>query len=216
MAERAGTTMTSEELEVQITRFYRIRKTVMEMLRDRDYEVAEFEVAMTKEEFREKYGEEPKREHLVIRKTKRSNAAEHIFVFFPDEAKVALKTIKTYHARLMAENVQRAILVVQQDITPSARQLISEMSSKYHLEVFRESELLVNVKEHALVPAHEILSPEEKKALLERYTVKETQLPRMQESDPVARYYGLKRGHVVKIIRPSETGGRYVTYRLVV
>ncbi len=50
---------------------------------------------------------------------------------------MALKTIKTYHARLMAESVQRAILVVQQDITPSARQLISEMSSKYHLEVFR-------------------------------------------------------------------------------
>jgi hypothetical protein len=81
MAELAGTTMTSEELEVQITRFYRIRKTVMEMLRDRDYEVAEFEVAMTKEEFREKYGEEPKREHLVIRKAKRSNAAEHVSKF---------------------------------------------------------------------------------------------------------------------------------------
>ena len=41
-------------------------------------------------------------------------------------------------------------------------------------------------------------------------------LPYMQEDDPVARYYGLKRGDVVKIFRTDDTGEEKLFYRLVV
>lgn len=42
------------------------------------------------------------------------------------------------------------------------------MANQYKLEEFSESDLLVNITHHTLVPKHEILSIEQKKALLER------------------------------------------------
>ncbi|XP_042504457.1 DNA-directed RNA polymerases II and IV subunit 5A isoform X2 [Macadamia integrifolia] len=184
--------------EEETTRLYRIRRTVMQMLKDRGYLVGDFEINMTKAQFIDKFGESVKREDLVINKTKRIDTSDQIYVFFPEEQKVGVKTMKTYTNRMKSENVFRAILVVQQNLTPFAKTCVSEVSSKFHLEIFQ------------------VLTNEEKKTLLERYTLKETQLPRIQITDPIARYYGLKRGQVVKIIRPSETAGRYVTYRYVV
>ncbi|KAJ8436596.1 hypothetical protein Cgig2_031537 [Carnegiea gigantea] len=213
---------TSDE---EITRLYRIQRTLMQMLNDRGYIVADHELNMTKQRFISKYGEHLKRDTLSIQKAKRNDSSDQarhgllidcVYVFFPEEAKVGVKTIKNYTNIMKSENVPRAILVVQQNLTPFAKTCISEISSKFHLEVFQEAELLVNIKEHVLIPEHQCLTDEEKKTLLQRYTLKETQLPRIQMNDPIARYYGLKRGHVVKIIRPSETAGRYVTYRYVV
>jgi len=112
------------------------------------------------------------------------------------------------------ESVSNAILVLRVDITPYARQAVQEMSDAFRIEHFKEAELLVDITEHILVPEHVVLSVNEKQELLKRYRLKETQLPRIQPNDPVARYYGMKRGQVVKIIRPSETAGRYVTYRI--
>ena len=129
--------------------------------------------------------------------------------------KVGVKPIRTYCERMKEESVKRAILVTRDNLTPFAKQAVAEMrQQKYNIEYFREAELLVDITEHVLVPQHVVMTEDEKKTLLTRYKLRPEQLPRIQETDPVARYYGLHRGQVVKIVRPSETAGRYVTYRI--
>lgn len=207
--------------ELEIYRLWRIRKTVMQLCHDRGYLVTQEELDQTLDQFTQQYGDKPSerrpaRSELTVLVAHNDDPTDQMFVFFPEEPKVGIKTIKTYCHRMQEENISRAIIVVQQGMTPSAKQSLVDMAPKYILEHFLEAELLVNITEHALVPEHVVMTPEEKKELLQRYKLKESQLPRIQEGDPVARYFGLRRGQVVKIIRPSETAGRYITYRLVV
>ncbi|KAI8773152.1 DNA-directed RNA polymerases I II and III subunit RPABC1 [Biomphalaria glabrata] len=202
-------------------KLWRIRKTVMQLCHDRGYLVTQEELDQTLDGFKAQFGDKPSerkpsRSDLIVLVAHNDDPTDQMFVFFPDESKVGIKTIKTYCQRMQEENIMRAIIVVQQGMTPSAKQALVEMAPKYILEQFIESELLINITEHMLVPEHKVMTPEEKVELLNRYKLKESQLPRIQQGDPVARYFGLKRGQVVKIIRPSETAGRYVSYRLVV
>ena len=64
------------------------------------------------------------------------------------------------------------------------------------------------------VPKHILMTESEKKELLKRYRIKECQLPKIKKGDPIAKLMGLKSGDVVKIIRVSETAGKYITYRV--
>lgn len=193
----------------------------MQLCHDRGYLVTQDELDQTLDEFKGQFGDKPSerkpaRSDLIVLVAHNDDPTDQMFVFFPEDEKVGIKTIKTYCERMQQENITRAIIVVQVGMTPSAKQALVDMAPKYILEQFLESELLINITEHMLVPEHVVMTAEEKQELLERYKLKESQLPRIQQGDPVARYFGLKRGQVVKIIRPSETAGRYVSYRLCV
>jgi DNA-directed RNA polymerase I, II, and III subunit RPABC1 len=204
-------------LSAESSKMFRVRKTCLKLLNKRGYIVDEEAINMTTEDFRNKFGESPSRENLTVLVEKTDDPSDQLFVFFPEDEKVGVKPIKTYCQRMKEENVLRAIIVVKVNLTPFAKAAVKEMSLRgYRVEYFRDSELLVDITEHKLVPEHIVLTNQQKLELLERYRLKPSQLPRIQLTDPIARYYGLKHQQVVKIIRPSETAGRYVTYRICV
>lgn len=58
-----------------------------------------------------------------------------MFVFYPNEDKVGVKTIKTFAERMKSEGVGRALMVVQANLTPFAKQCLTEMQPKYNIEV---------------------------------------------------------------------------------
>jgi DNA-directed RNA polymerases I, II, and III subunit RPABC1 len=135
-----------------------------------------------------------------------------IRVEFNDSDKPNSKDAKKFALSFDAANYQSGILICLNPPAPAAFKIIGAIAPKT-LEFFLETDLVINITKHELVPQHILLSKEEKQQLLERYRLKENQLPRIQQGDPVAKYMGLKRGQVVKIIRRSTTAGRYASYR---
>ena len=201
-------------LNPSAARLFRVYRTMANLLDKRGYMVPKNIREITPSDFKGRFGEHPNRESLTILVEKADDESNQLFVFFPEDEKVGVKPIKVYTDRMRAEGVSNAIMVLKVDITPFAKQAVQEMSDSFRIEHFKESELLVDITKHQLVPEHLVLTANEKSELLKRYRLKDTQLPRIQPNDPIARYYGMKRGQVVKIIRPSETAGRYVTYRI--
>lgn len=55
----------------------------------------------------------PARSDLIVLVAHNDDPTDQMFVFFPDEPKIGIKTIKTYCTRMQDENIHRAIVVVQ-------------------------------------------------------------------------------------------------------
>lgn len=136
-----------------------------------------------------------------------------LWVEFCEEANVGVKTMDALCLHVLEKNFSTAIFVYQSNLTPGAARRIPSVAPAT-IDCFQEADLVVNITHHVLVPRHITLSAPEKKELLQRYRLKESQLPRIQREDPMARYLGLKRGQVVKIIRLSVTSGKYASYRI--
>ncbi len=73
-----------------------------------------------------------------------------------------------------------------------------------------------DIRQHVLVPKHEILPKEKAREVLERYKISPHQLPLITSFDPVAKTIGAKPGDILKITRNSPTAGRAIVYRYVI
>lgn len=105
-------------------------------------------------------------------------------------------------------------IVIVKSINNKTRQMIVNIYP--NTEVFLEKELMINIIEHVYIPKHEILSDDEGILIIDSYNTRKRDMPKIFNTDPVARYYNMQPGQICRILRASETSGFVPFYRLVI
>ena len=192
--------------------YFRVRKTTMEMLEDRGYEVSSEDKNMNYEDFTNRL-EENAIQLVAIHRTNPIKMAYVTFILdsksFSKKDLVALKVLidEKYPTNEMT------VIIVQDKQTPQiAKELLNDEYKLY--EIFSMKNLMFNITHHEIVPKHILLTHEEVDLILKQYQTTRAQLPKLLTTDPVAKYYGMKAGDVCKIIRQSPMTGESYYYRI--
>lgn len=176
---------------------YIVRGNVIDMLRDRGYEMDD---NPNKEEF-----------SVMYRNNEYDILNDKVLVYFIKDSKnVSKKDLETIVSK--GVNYDKIIIISKEKCTPSVeKELMSQQYS--HVELFIYQNLLMNISKHIYQPKFRVLSNEEVEEFLKSNKLKKTELPIIKKSDPIARYYGLRGGQVIKIIRQSPSAGEGIFYR---
>lgn len=219
-----------------LIQLFRVYNTIIEMLEDRQYD-NEFLEKMYKnktfDEFKSMY-----KENLIdiqcSHKTEKKKISVHFLhltnKFKKEEFQYILDELKQQIIDFNYETTFHLLIISKLKLSVTMKKLFNDFkinsdekfTNYIHVQYFNFDELLFNITKHSLVPKHTVLSNEEKKKLLDNYSITPTQIakiiitPTVKEKyvDPVAKYLGMLPGDVCKITRRSETGGESISYRI--
>ncbi|KHN15236.1 DNA-directed RNA polymerases I, II, and III subunit RPABC1 [Glycine soja] len=183
------------------------------MLQDRGYDVIQHaNLSPSLTEFCSRFDQNPNPQTLGFCVPHLSNTVQVVFVG-PKEIRKG--TVNEICSQIVDKgSLKWLILVVQSKMTSFAKKDLENFPFK--VETIKIDDLLVNITKHVLQPKYEILTDEEKQALLTKHNLDEKQLPHMLKTDTIARYYGLEKGQVVKITHSGPVVNFDVSDRCVV
>lgn len=92
---------------------------------------------------------------------------------------------------------------------------IADHVSRHHTQIFKENSLLMDILSFRDQPAFELLSPVEMEKVKAEYNVTDYTIEKLMRADPIAKYFALKKGDIIRIIRASPTSGEAIAYRIV-
>lgn len=117
---------------------------------------------------------------------------------------------------LKEERMTSAYLIADAELSTEARKILQEAKAIYRIVHFTYDELMFNVTKHKRVPKHELLSVTEADEWLQATKLKRSQLPRILESDPQAKYHDAVHGELMRVTNPSVTVGQFPRHLVVV
>lgn len=143
---------------------------------------------------------------------------------------ISIEEIRKYEAiindlRIKEEQgdktLNESILIVDHPISSTANNHINnDINLKVKNQIFQDSDICYNPTHHILVPIHIKLTEEQKSEKLRELMVDVNKLPIMLNTDPIARYYGWTTGDLIKIVRidtsVSILAPTSINYRIIV
>ena len=200
--------------KVLLPKLYRVWKTLNKMMEDRGYIIEENYSQISYQDWLLKNNNKSTLNGIFYKKV--GENIVRLYFEYLEGLKLIANDIGSFFSKMKDAKADSGIIVISGILSSQAKQKLADINIELQVECFNISELMVNITEDAYVTKQILLSVDQSKKLMKRYRIKESQLPKILHSDPVAKYLGLKRGDVVKIIRSSETAGKYVTYRITV
>jgi DNA-directed RNA polymerase subunit H (RpoH/RPB5) len=92
---------------------------------------------------------------------------------------------------------------------------IADHVARQHTQIFKENSMLEDIISHKYQPKYELLTPAEMDKVKSEYNATDYSIQKMMRSDPITKYFALKKGDIIRIIRPSPTSGEAIAYRIV-
>ena len=188
-------------------RLYLIYKCIYEMLIDRKY--TNIDSVPTFDNFTSYFC----KDNQVPSYSSLTFVANNTLVYFLDDESVGIKHMMKLYEILKSKNIKHCIFVHSQVVTFSAKKFVTSKSKEIQIEYFCQDELLINKTRHVYSPKYNISNATEVKSFgINDYE----KLPKILSNDHISKYFGLKRGDILKITRQSETIGEYTTFRICV
>jgi DNA-directed RNA polymerase subunit H (RpoH/RPB5) len=171
------------------------RETIIELLNDRGYDLTNYLIEITLDEIKASYMKN--KINLLTQDGK-------INTIFWDEP-LNISKINNHISELKKENLNLVLLIlgrnnVDDEITISQKRNLDSIFGKIDYEIFYIDELVFNITKHHYVPSHVLLNEKESEIIYNSYG---KNLPLIDKSDIIVRYYGGKIGNIFKIIRPN-------------
>jgi len=153
-----------------------------------------------------------KHKEVTLFFVKTAEGKKMLVLCWPTQGTVGVQIINQVKKIMIDEEMDRGIIVTSGRFTQAAK----THARRRGIELIPRLFPSFNIFEHVFVPKHEIVGAGEREKLLKEYRVQPYQLPRLKASDPAAKAIDAKPGDIVRIIRDSQTAGKYTSYRYVV
>ena len=214
--------MSSTSYSPLISKIYKSRNILLEILKDRGYSVddyTDFSVTEVQAMYNNK-----ELDMLLEHSTQKNSNDENkkLYVKYHLTTRLGSSHIYDYVDDLFdIEEVLTSeddLIIISKDKTnQTIRDLVEQLfiKDKKFVNIYNFHDYLFNVLDHEMQPTFRILSDDEKQEIMKRYNiVKDKEFPDISRFDPVSQAIGVRPGQLIEIIRSSPTAVKSLYYRI--